>query len=169
MTLQGIVQGYNGLIITRTLLGLAESGFFPAATYLLTTWYCRFEVQTRLAIFFSAASMAGAFSGLLAFAIQNMDGVSGLSGWRWIFILEGIVTVAIGCTLPWTLPDSPATASFLTKHEKDFIARRLIQDSGTASGKVHTVEGFKWKYLKAALAEWKIYLAVIIYYGNRSV
>jgi MFS family permease len=82
MTLQGIVQGYNGLIITRTLLGLAESGFFPATTYLLTTWYCRFEIRTQLAIFFSPASMAGAFSGLLAFAIESMDGVGGLREWR---------------------------------------------------------------------------------------
>lgn len=86
MTLQGIVQGYNGLIITRTLLGVFEAGFFPAATYLLTTWYARFEVQTRLAIFFSAASLAGAFSGLLAFAIEKMDGVGNYSGWRWIFV-----------------------------------------------------------------------------------
>ena len=78
MTLQGIVQNYHGLIITRTLFGLTESGFFPAATYLLTTWYCQFEVQTRLSIFFSAASMAGAFSGLLAFAVEKMDGVAGL-------------------------------------------------------------------------------------------
>ena len=75
----------------------------------------------------------------------------------------------IGVFLPWVLPDSPARASFLTQEEKEFIARRLIQDAGTSSGKVHTVEGLKWKYLKAALTEWKIYLAVIIYYGNRSV
>ncbi|KAK5001211.1 hypothetical protein LTR66_000089 [Elasticomyces elasticus] len=166
MTLQGIVKNYHGLIITRTLLGLTESGFFPAATYLLTTWYCRFEVQTRLAIFFSAASMAGAFSGLLAFGIQNMDGVAGLHGWRWIFILEGLVTVAIGSTLHWTLPDSPATASFLTPGEKEFIARRLVQDAGTSAGKVATREGFKWRYLRDALTEWRIYLAVIVYWGN---
>lgn len=82
MTLQGIVQNYHGLVVTRTLLGLTESGFFPAATFLLTTWYCRFEVQTRLSVFFSAASMAGAFSGLLAFGIEKMAGVGGLNGWR---------------------------------------------------------------------------------------
>lgn len=82
MTLQGIVQNYHGLVATRTMLGFAESGFFPAATYLLTTWYCRFEVQTRLSVFFSAASMAGAFSGLLAFGIEKMAGVGGLNGWR---------------------------------------------------------------------------------------
>lgn len=104
VTLQGIVQGYNGLLATRTMLGVAESGFFPAATYLVTvgsrpmglaagiekdadtlqTWYCRFEVQTRLAVFYSAASLAGAFSGLLAYGIQQMEGVGGLEGWRWM-------------------------------------------------------------------------------------
>jgi hypothetical protein len=81
-------------------------------------------------------------------------------------ILEGIATVVVGVTVPWTLPDSPATATFLTQQEKDYIARRLIEDAGTSAGKVHTVEGFKWKYLRAALTEWKLYLAVLIYWGN---
>ncbi|PSN72954.1 retrograde regulation protein 2 [Corynespora cassiicola Philippines] len=166
MTFQGLVKNYHHLVVTRTLLGFTESGFFPAATYLLTTWYCRFEVQTRMAVFFSAASMAGAFSGLLAFAIEKMRGVGGLEGWRWIFILEGIVTVLVGLTLPWTLPDSPAEASFLTTDEKLFIARRLEQDAGTSSGRVKSGEKFQWRFLRAALTEWKIYFAMIAYWGN---
>ncbi|KAK3646259.1 hypothetical protein LTR56_008610 [Elasticomyces elasticus] len=160
MTLQGIVQNYHGLVATRVMLGFAECGLFPAATYLLTTWYCRFEVQTRLAVFFSASSMANAFSGLLAFGIQHMDGVGGLSGWRWIFILEGILTVTIGVTVPWILVDSPETASFLEPFEKKYIIARLRQDSGSSSGQVNTNEGYQWRYLKAALTEWKIYFAV---------
>lgn len=164
MTLQGIVKNYNGLVITRVFLGLAEAGLFPAATYLLTTWYCRFEVQTRLAIFFSAASLAGAFSGLLAFAIENMDGVGGLAGWRWIFILEGLVTVVVGCVSKFTLPDSPETASFLALEEKKFIVSRLQADAGHTGGKVGTNEGYQWSYLKAALTEWKVYLAVLVYW-----
>ncbi|KAK3640317.1 hypothetical protein LTR56_011913 [Elasticomyces elasticus] len=166
MTLQGIVQNYHGLVATRVMLGFAECGLFPAATYLLTTWYCRFEVQTRLAVFFSASSMANAFSGLLAFGIQHMDGVGGLSGWRWIFILEGILTVTIGVTVPWILVDSPETASFLEPFEKKYIIARLRQDSGSSSGQVNTNEGYQWRYLKAALTEWKIYFAVIIYWGD---
>lgn len=149
------------------LLGLAEAGFFPAATYLLTTWYCRWEIQTRMAVFFSAASLAGAFSGLLAFGIQHMDGISGLRGWQWIFILEGILTVLIGLTIPWALPDSPNVAHFLTQHEKDLIHRRLEQDSGTTAGKVGTHGPFKWVYLTEALLDWKIYVGCIIYWGNR--
>lgn len=95
-----------------------------------------------------------------------MDGVAGLAGWRWIFILEGIATVVVGCSLYWTLPDSPQTASFLTQEERDFIIRRLRQDAGTAAGQVRTDDGFQWQYLRAALSDWKIYLAVIIYWGN---
>lgn len=92
MICQGIVQNLGGLVTTRALLGLFEAGFFPASTYLLGEWYCRFELQLRLAVFFGAASLAGAFSGLLAAGLQQMDGVGDLAGWRWIFIMEGIVT-----------------------------------------------------------------------------
>ncbi|KAH6974573.1 putative MFS nicotinic acid transporter Tna1 [Ilyonectria sp. MPI-CAGE-AT-0026] len=166
MTLQGIVQQYSHLIVTRTLLGLAEAGFFPASTYLLTTWYCRFELQTRMSIFFSAASMAGAFSGLLAFAISKMDGIGGLEGWRWIFILEGILTVVIGAAIPFLLPDSPASASFLSQDEKNFISHRLAHDSGTTSGAIGTDEKFQWSYIRAALSDWKIYLGVLMYWGH---
>ncbi|RSM15073.1 hypothetical protein CDV31_005153 [Fusarium ambrosium] len=166
LTLQGIVKHYPHLIATRFLLGLAEAGFFPASTYLLTTWYCRFELQTRMSIFFSAASMAGAFSGLLAYAISKMDGVGGLEGWRWIFILEGILTVIIGAAIPFLLPDSPESASFLTEDEKAFITSRLQHDSGTTSGTVGTDEQFQWSYIRDALLDWKIYLGVIMYWGH---
>lgn len=149
------------------MLGVTEAGFFPAATYLLTTWYCRWEVQTRLALFFSAASLAGAFSGLLAFAIQHMDGIGGLGGWRWIFILEGIFTVIIGASVPWVLPDSPDSAKFLTQAEKDIVNYRLAHDSGTAAGRVGTKEKFQWKYLWEVLTDPKIYLGVVMFWGNR--
>jgi MFS family permease len=80
MTLMGTITDYRGLLIARFFLGVAESGFFPAATYLLTIWYLRYEVQRRMAVFYAAASLSGAFSGLLAYGIQHMDGVSGLAG-----------------------------------------------------------------------------------------
>lgn len=167
--MQGIVKDYKGLVITRVFLGVTEAGFFPASTYLLTTWYCRWEYQTRVAIFFSAASLAGSFSGLLAYAIQHMEGVAGLSGWRWIFILEGILTVTIGVFVPWILPDSPGTAKFLSEQEKAYIQYRLQQDAGTSSGEVALDEKFQWKFLKEALLDYKIYLGIVMYWGNRYV
>lgn len=69
MTLMGIVQNFNGLLITRLFLGVAEAGLYPGCAYLISEWYMRTEAQYRQAMFFSAASVAGAFSGLLAYAI----------------------------------------------------------------------------------------------------
>jgi MFS family permease len=89
MTLMGIVHNYAGLLAARIFLGVTEAGLFPGVAYYLTNWYKREEIQLRQAMFFSAASVAGAFSGLLAFAIGKMDGIAGLHGWQWIFVLEG--------------------------------------------------------------------------------
>lgn len=72
----------------------------------------------------------------------------------------------VGCTLLWTLPDSPESASFLDDREKSIIERRLRQDAGTKAGHVNTRDGFSWHFLKESLLEWKIWLAVIIYWGN---
>ncbi|EEY20081.1 inner membrane transport protein yfaV [Verticillium alfalfae VaMs.102] len=167
VTLQGIVRSYEHLIVARVLIGVTEAGFFPAATYLSTTWYCRWELQTRMAIFFSAASLAGGFSGLLAFGIQHLDGVGGLSGWRWIFIIEGILTVLVGVFIAWILPDGPRSASFLTAEEKCFLFARMQHEIGLSDGEGDNHDQkFDWKFLWSAMADWKIYLAVIIYWGN---
>jgi len=113
-------------------------------------WYCRHEIQLRQALFFSAASIAGAFSGLLAFGISKMQGVGGLEGWRWIFILEGILTVSfifqiqkhpslsteriltkplpqilVATMAYFVMYDFPETASFLTEEERAFVVFRL--------------------------------------------
>lgn len=69
MTLMSLVNTYEQLIVCRVLLGMCEAGFFPAAAYIVTTWYCRFEVQRRMSVFYSASAMAGAFSGILAFGM----------------------------------------------------------------------------------------------------
>lgn len=166
MTCQGVVQNFSGLVVTRTFLGFFEAGFFPASTYLLGEWYCRFEIQWRLSIFFSAASLAGAFSGLLAFALDKMDGLGNLAGWRWIFIIEGIATVVMGASVPWTLPDSPKTASFLSQNQKHLILSRLRQDSGMNAGAVETEDKLHWASLKSALLDWRVWFTIFIYWGN---
>ncbi|CAG9940277.1 unnamed protein product [Clonostachys rosea f. rosea IK726] len=165
MTLMGIVKDFHGLTGARAALGAAEAGFFPASTYLLTIWYKRLELQGRMAVFYSAASMSGALSGLLAFG-QQMDGIANLSGWRWIFIIEGIATVVVGTTCFFLLPDSSETATFLKPEERKFLCQRLRHDAGTKSGKVDLQDKFHWPTIVAAFTDWKIWLAVIIYWGN---
>ena len=74
----------NGSMGWFMLTRLDRAGFFPGAILLISKWYLPGESQTRIAIFFTASAIAGAFSGLLAFGIANMDGVGGYEGWRWV-------------------------------------------------------------------------------------
>lgn len=129
MVTMGVVQGFSGLFVTRLLLGVFEAGLFPGISYGLTMYYVKSEMQFRQAMFYSAASIAGAFSGLLAFAIAKMNGVGGYSGWRWIFILEGLLTVVVAIIAYFLLPDYPDTAKFLNQRERDFILWRLQNDN----------------------------------------
>ena len=109
MTLMGIVKNFTGLLIARMALGLCEGGLFPGVTWYITLWYRRHECGLRMAIFFSAATLAGAFGGLLARGITEMRGVGGLPGWAWIFILEGLVTILVAIVAKWVIHDSPET------------------------------------------------------------
>lgn len=135
-------------------------------------WYCRHEIQLRQALFFSAASIAGAFSGLLAFAISKMDGVGGLAGWRWIFILEGILTVLVAIVAFFVIQDFPETATFLTEEERAFVIQRLkyqgqaADDSSTP--RVMQSEEFQWEYVAQAFKDWQIWVNIFVYWGVSS-
>ncbi|KAL2024971.1 hypothetical protein VTK56DRAFT_3670 [Thermocarpiscus australiensis] len=168
MTLMGIVQNFAGLLSARIFLGVAEAGLFPGVAYYLTNWYKREEIQLRQALFFSAASVAGAFSGLLAFAISMMDGVAGLQGWRWIFILEGIATVVVAGLAFFALHDFPGTASFLTEEERAFIIYRLKYQGHSRDAshpQIAQADEFKWKYVKQAFLDWQIWVNIFVYWG----
>jgi len=170
MTLMGIVRSYSGLLAARLFLGIAEAGLFPGVAYYLTMWYCRHEIQLRQTLFFSAASIAGAFSGLLAFGISKMDGVGGQEGWRWIFILEGIATVLIAVLAFFVLHDFPETATFLTEEERAFVVYRLkyqgqVQGADTSAPQVAQAEEFKWLYVRQAFGDWQVWVNIIVYWG----
>ncbi|KAJ3565456.1 hypothetical protein NP233_g7613 [Leucocoprinus birnbaumii] len=155
MTLHGVIHDYGGLITLRLLLGLAEAGMYPGIVFYISSWYKRSETGTKVAIFFSSATVAGAFSGLLAAAIANMDGIGGKPGWAWIFILEGLATVIIGVISYFIIQDFPDTAKFLSEEERVFIIRRLQSDNKfSAAG-----EKFHAKYVWSSLKDWKTWAA----------
>ncbi|KAL9563118.1 hypothetical protein ACKAV7_012860 [Fusarium commune] len=164
MTLMGIVHSYEGLLAARFMLGVPEAGIFPAAAYYITIWYSRHEAMYRTALFYATASLAGAFSGLLAYAITLMDGIGGLAGWQWIFILEGMLTVICGAMAYFTIYNGPDSVSWLTDEEKAYIKVKLAYD-GNRSGMGASEEGSKKKYIKDAFCDWQVYLSVVIYLG----
>lgn len=114
-----------------------------------------------MAIFFSAAAVAGSFGGLLDAAISKMDGVGGRAGWAWIFILEGLVIIVIGFASFWMVHDFPDQAKFLTEADRARVLRHLAEDQQASA--VH--EEFKISYACASLKDWKTYLGAMIYMG----
>ncbi|KAJ6498892.1 MFS general substrate transporter [Mycena sanguinolenta] len=161
MTLMGLVKTYPQLVGVRVCLGVAEAGLFPGVVYYLSLWYPRHMLQLRIGLFFGAASIAGAFSGLLAYGIDFMNGTQKLEGWSWIFILEGIATVAVGCLAFLVLVDFPATASFLTLEERSFIVWRKKYDNSSVGEEEH----FEMRHLVAALIDWQVWLHILIYFS----
>ncbi|KAI9066852.1 MFS general substrate transporter [Trametes sanguinea] len=127
-TFQGLVHNYAGLIACRLFLGLFEGGLLPAISLYLASFYPRRRLQLRIAIMFSATSLASAFSGLLAAAILNMEGVGGKPGWAWLFILEGLFTVLFGASCYYLLPDTPTQAPWLSSEEKNTMVLALRED-----------------------------------------
>ncbi|KAI0191642.1 major facilitator superfamily transporter [Astrocystis sublimbata] len=165
MTVTGVVRNFGGLVAVRILLGLFEAGFFPGAILLISRWYLPNETQTRIALLYSSAASGGAFSGLLAYAIAKLNGVGGLEGWRWIFILEGLITVLIGVSCFFLLVDSPALSSrWLDEDEIRFLELRQ------AFRRAQIPEGYREKHFDMGafiqvVKDWKMYLLVL---GNWS-
>ncbi|GAA5891780.1 hypothetical protein JCM6882_006205 [Rhodosporidiobolus microsporus] len=163
-TFTGFVNSYGGLVAVRLMLGLCEGGLFPGLVLYLSMFYRRRELQTRISLFFGAASLSGAFSGLLAAAIINLDGKGGKEGWRWIFFLEGAVTVVFGFALYFLLPARPSTSIFLTAEQKAHIERRLKLDSPAGSNDFE--EHFAWSEVFQALKSPHVILLFIALFGN---
>lgn len=133
-----------------------RAGFFPAAIYLCSYWYMPKNLATRISYFYCASALSGAFSGLLAAGIAQMDGVGGYEGWRWIFILEGCATVLLGIACFLLLIDTPALSTrWLNPEEIRYLELSMFIKQG---GKFREESGIKMKDLKMVLSNWKVYI-----------
>lgn len=167
MTLHGVVQNYGGMIAVRLALGICEAPFFPSAVFLSSVWYPREMLNSRIALFYTASAMAGAFSGLLAFGIAKLGGVGGIASWRWIFLLEGLATVVLGMIVPFILPDTAETSKFLDADEKRYMALMgTAQDTSAHAGDGDHEKVSRWSVFKSVITDWQLYLQGIVYWSN---
>lgn len=158
---QGLVRNWAGFMTTRFLLGLFEAGMFPGSFYLIGMWYKRHEAQKRFSFFFSSTSLAGAFGGLLASAIGKLDHYHGYRGWRWIFILEGLLTCVVSFILFFVIPDFPEEAKWLTPDEAAFVRARLQDDQGKSARERRITPRDVLNVFK----DYKIFLGGLMYFG----
>ena len=114
-TMQVLIRDRSGFLVMRAVLGLAEASYIPSSIYTLSTWYRKRELGTRVAVFFFGMFGWNALSPILASGILQLDGVRGIAGWQWLFLLEGILTTAVGFLLLVFLPGSPDNPQPLLK------------------------------------------------------
>jgi MFS family permease len=134
---------------------------FPSCFYLIGMWYKRSEAQRRYSFFFSSTTLAGAFGGLLASAIGKMDGLRGYHGWRWIFILEGVLTCLVASAFFFFIPSFPEDAKWLTTEERTYVKARLQIDQGrSAAERKITIRD-----VGRVFKDYKVILGGFMYFG----
>ncbi|KAF2864900.1 major facilitator superfamily domain-containing protein [Massariosphaeria phaeospora] len=154
----GFVRNFGSFVTVRALLGVAEGGLLPGMVLYLSHFYQRTELALRIGIFYTAASLSGAFGGLLARGLNAIGHAGGLDGWRWIFIVEGLLTVAIGVISAFVLPNSIESARFLTESEKDCAQHRLSEASAAH-------EPFSWSEVQRGVLNLQVWLSATAYFA----
>lgn len=163
LTLTGLVKSYEGLLVARFFLGIAEAGVVPGIWFYVSLWYPRASLARRIAYIQSTSTLGLAWGGILAYVIDKMEGVGGLHGWAWIFILEGILTFFLSILAFLVIPHSPERAKFLTETERAQLLQILREDNKGIS------RTFEWKYVLMALRDWKTYTMAAIAFGTLGV
>ncbi|KAI1143202.1 pantothenate transporter liz1 [Hypoxylon sp. FL0543] len=131
---QAGLRNVGQLYAFRFMVGFFESSFFPVLLYVLGSWYTKTELAKRVALFHMTAPLGSAFGGYLQAAVYtNLDGVHGLAGWRWLYIVCGCMTLPVGIATFFVLPDTPFTtrSRFLTSNECELALER-VQKAGKA-------------------------------------
>ncbi|PMD42708.1 putative MFS transporter, partial [Hyaloscypha variabilis F] len=156
----GCTKTFKGVLACRFLMGVFESGFVPGCAYLIGRYYKRRDFSVRYALFFGAAVLAGAFGGFLAYAIEHMNKVGGYAGWRWIFIIEGCITIVGVVVALLCIPSYPEDSTFLKPEEKQYLLAMLKNDAGKSRP-----NHYSSLVIKECLLDPKIWLGTLAYFG----
>ncbi|KAF8496048.1 MFS general substrate transporter [Gautieria morchelliformis] len=159
--LTGITHNYAGIMLCRVFIGLPEAAFYPGAIYLLSRWYTRKELAFRSAILYCGLLISNAFGSLMAAGILgNMEGMRGIRAWRWLFFIEGAITVVVGLMTLFVLPDYPHNTRWLSPAESRLAQVRLAEEAGEADN--DGVGDSAWAGLKMAITDVKVLLFMIM-------
>ncbi|OAX40255.1 MFS general substrate transporter [Rhizopogon vinicolor AM-OR11-026] len=153
--LTGITKNYTDILLARFFLGFAEAPFYPGVLFLISGWYKRDELALRAALVSCGIPISSGFGALIASGIlQGMEGKLGQAAWRWLFYIEGGITVSIAICAIFILPDFPHNTRWLTPEERALAISRLAKDGdgGTALGKRTSIQGL-WD----AVSDWKVW------------
>ncbi len=151
------VQGPTSFYVLRFLLGLAEAGFAPGMIFYLSLWFPARLRARYAAAYFLAIPLTNVIGAPVSSLILGSDGIMGLHGWQWLFVLEALPALVLAVVVFFFLPDGPADAHWLSPRERDRIAGELALESDAAGDRIHDV----W----SALADSRVALLCAIYFG----
>lgn len=168
-----VLDNSGGLIAVRFISGMVGAGTWPGMSYYVSLWYPNERLTRRIGYYFTAAQILAAVAGLVSAGFQKMDGVRGYTGWQWMYLVYGVVTIAVGILLLWWLPDRPAAANVpqsrhrflryitpaypLSGHDKDIHTHDIEQR--------YTMVRWDWKSVVEIITDLRIWPLIIMYFG----
>jgi sugar phosphate permease len=138
---------------------------FPGLVVYLTIFYNKKHIATRNAYLFGTAAIAGAAGGLLNYGIGFMEGIGGWSPWRWIFLINGLLTVVTAPVIPFVLADTPASAKWLSEEDQQNMILLRSQEVGQSL----SAQEFSKDDAKLAFKDWKVWAIGIAQYAVNSM
>ncbi|KAI9147044.1 Major facilitator-type transporter hxnP [Paramyrothecium foliicola] len=154
-----LANSYATMVVCRLLLGVTEAPFYPGALYLISMFYTRKEVATRMSLFFTANMLASSFSPLIAAGVfSGLDGSMGLAGWRWLFIIQGALSILTAILAFYFLPDHPLQTRWLTPEQRQLAHNRIYADTTDRREGTSVVKG-----LKESVSDWRTWALVAAY------
>ncbi|KAK4082080.1 hypothetical protein Purlil1_11303 [Purpureocillium lilacinum] len=149
----GLIHNVSGLYACRLVLGACEGGLFPSLNLYLTTIYKREELAKRTAYLVSCTAISGAVGGLLAYGLLQMNGVAGMAGWRWVYIIEGIFSILCVFAVWFGLPRDIRKAYFFTADDREVMELRHRERLAYLGS-----DEFDWNEIKLAFCDVKVWL-----------
>ncbi|KAG1877331.1 MFS general substrate transporter [Suillus subluteus] len=155
--LTGAVQTYHAALILRFSIGFVEATFFPGAVFLLSRWYKKNELGLRTALLYCGNSVSNAFGALIASGILgSLDGTLGFTAWRWLFFVEGALTIVVAVSAIWILPDFPSTPNVWLSHDEQILAKRRMEEEVAVIERESKPEE-NFSGLAQALIDWRVW------------
>ncbi len=151
------VQGPTSFYVLRFLLGLAEAGFAPGMIFYLSLWFPARLRARYAATYFLAIPLTNVIGAPVSSVILGTDGIMGLHGWQWLFVLEAVPALVLAVVVFFFLPDGPADAHWLDNRERERIAAELSRERDAADDSLHDV--------RSALMDSRVLLLCAIYFG----
>jgi MFS transporter, ACS family, tartrate transporter len=162
----GIISACTAFIIgptsfysIRFLLGIAEAGFFPGIILYLTWWFPSYYRSRIVGIFMAAIPLSNILGSIVSGALLDLNGLMGLAGWQWLFILEAVPAVILGVVFWIYMTDWPSEAHWLTQPQREWLIARLDAEKNQR-------EAIRHYSLKQALLDKRVLLLSLVYFGG---